>query len=116
MLSLMDPVELEDLVVFRDDEDPRKFYLLPDQPVIPLDDEGGPEFLFIKYLDVAEEAERDVMGGWVQFRSVLTIAPDRRQRVVDALRARLVEEKAAGRKPFGRPIDATEPLLDLPGG
>lgn len=114
MLSLMDPVELEDLVVFRDDEDPRKFYLLPDQPVIPLDDEGGPEFLFIKYLDVAEEADRDVMGGWVQFRSVLTIAPDRRQRVIDALRTRLQQEKAAGRKPFGKVIDSTEPLLASP--
>jgi len=62
MLSLMDPVELEDLVVFRDDEDPRKFYLLPDQPVIPLDDERQPEFLFIKYQDVGETAEQDVDG------------------------------------------------------
>jgi hypothetical protein len=114
MLSLMDPVELEDLVVFRDDEDPRKFYLLPDQPVIPLDDEGGPEFLFIKYLDVAEEADRDVMGGWVQFRSVLSISPERRQRVVDSLRTRLQQEKTAGRKPFGKPIDSTEPLLASP--
>jgi hypothetical protein len=114
MLSLMDPVELEDLVVFRDDEDPRKFYLLPDQPVIPLDDERQPEFLFIKYQDVGETAEQDVMGGWVQFRSVLSIAPERRQRVIDALRTRLEQEKAAARKPFGHAIDSTEPLLAAP--
>ena len=37
MLNLMDPVQLEDLVLFRDDEDARKFHILPDQPVIQTD-------------------------------------------------------------------------------
>ena len=50
MLSLMDTVQLEDTTIFRDDIDPRKFYLLPDQPVIPVDDEQKLEFLFIKYI------------------------------------------------------------------
>lgn len=116
MLNLMDPVELEDLVVFRDDEDPRKFYLLPDQPVIPLDDDGAPDFLFIKYLrDVDDVAEgEDIGGGYVQFRTVLSIAPERHQRVVDALRARLQEEQNAGKRPFGLEITSTEPLLAAP--
>ena len=116
MLNLMDPVELEDLVICRDDEDCRKFYPLPDQPVIPLDDEGTPELLFIKYLrDVEEVAEGEELGGgYVQFRSVLTISPERRQRVLAALRARLEEEKAAGKRPFGLQISSTEPLLADP--
>jgi hypothetical protein len=116
MLNLQDPVELDDLVVFRDDEDARKFYLLPDEPVIPFDDEGAPEFLFIRYIrDVGEVPEGgDVGGGYVQFRSVLTIAPERRQRVADALRTRLAQEQAAGKRPFGLEITSTEPLLAAP--
>jgi hypothetical protein len=116
VLNLLDPIELEGLVICRDDEDCRKFYPLPDQPVIPLDDEGTPELLFIKYLrDVEEVGEgEEVGGGYLQFRSVLTIAPERRQRVIEALRARLEEEKAAGKRPCGEQITSTEPLLADP--
>ena len=117
MLSLLDPVELEDIVIFRDDVEPRKFYPLPDQPIIPVDDQGNPEFLFIKYVkdvDALSESERSVGGGLLQFRSVLTMKADRREKVVTALRRRLEQEKAAGKKPFGHAIDSTEPLLAAP--
>src|SRR5262245_55260070 len=40
--------------------------------------------------------------------------PDRRLKIVDALRARLEQEKAAGTKPFGHAIESTEPLLAAP--
>jgi hypothetical protein len=116
VLNLMDPVELEGLVVCRDDEDCRKFYVLPDQPVIPLDDEGAPELLFIRYLRDVEEVgeEEEVGGGYVQFRSVLTITSERRQRLIAALRSLLEEEKAAGKRPCGDQITSTEPLLADP--
>src|SRR5262249_48404870 len=116
MLSLMDPVEIEDLVVFRDDEDARKFYLLPDRPVIPLDDQGVPEFLFIKYIKDLDSTPdtADVGGGWVQFRSTLTLDPAREKRVKDALHTRLQEGKAAGKQPFGHAIASTDPLLAAP--
>ena len=117
MLSLLDPVELEDIVIFRDDVEPQKFYPLPDQPIIPIDDQGNPEFLFIKYVkdvDTLPEGDRNVGGGLLQFRSVLTMKADRRVKIVDALRRRLKQEKAAGRKPFGHAIDSTEPLLAAP--
>jgi hypothetical protein len=116
MLSLRDHVAFEDLVIFRDDEDARKFYLLPDQPVIPVDEASGAEFLFIKYireLGALEEGE-DVGGGYVQFRSVLTIDPERRRRVLEALGQRLAQEKAAGKQPLGLAITSIEPLLALP--
>jgi hypothetical protein len=116
MLSLMDPVELDDLVVFRDDEDPRKFFLLPDQPTISVDEDGEPEFLFVKYIKdletIADDAEAS--GGYIQLRTTLTVGADRRQRVVDALRARLEQEKTDGKKPFGVAITSTEPLLASP--
>jgi hypothetical protein len=112
----MDPVELSDLVVFRDDEDPRKFYLLPDQPQISIDERGEPEFLFVKFikdLDTLEE-EAEASGGYIQLRTTLAIAPERRQRVIEALTTRLEQEKAAGKKPFGVAITLTTPLLAAP--
>ncbi len=117
MLSLLDPVEFENTVIFRDDADPCKFYPLPDQPVIPLDEEGDPEFLFIKYIkdvNTLDESEREAGGGLLQFRTVLGMHPDRRKKVVEALQARLEQEKAAGTKPFGHVIESTEPLLAAP--
>lgn len=116
MLSIMDPVELEGLVLFRDDEDPSKFFLLPDEPTIPVDEHGVPDFFFIKYLnDVNAPVDgAEVGGGYIQLRTVLTIAPARRARVVDALRAQLTTEKIAGKTPFGRPIVSTEPILADP--
>jgi hypothetical protein len=116
MLSLMDPVEVENIVVFRDDEDARKFYLLPDQPVIAADDRGAPEFLFIRYIkDLAALGEgQPAGGGYVQFRSTLAIDADRRARILDALRVRLEQEKGAGKQPLGNPITSVEPLLADP--
>ena len=60
MLNLMDSLEVEGVVILRDDEDPRKFYLLPDQPVIPLDDRNVPEFLF--WLGAAAVSRAVVVG------------------------------------------------------
>jgi hypothetical protein len=111
MLSIMDPVDVEDMVVFRDDEDPAKFYLLPDKPVISQDDSGVPDFYFIRYRGVdATHTE----GGYVQFRTVLTISPERRAKVVAALKTQLTQDQAAGRKPFGQTIASTDPVLADP--
>jgi hypothetical protein len=111
MLSIMDPVELEDIVIFRDDEDVRKFYLLPDAPVISTDANGVPDFLFIAYRG-ADENHKE--GGYLQFRTVLQITPQRKQRVIDGLRAKLQQDQASGYKPFGMTITSTEPVLADP--
>src|SRR5450432_50317 len=100
MLSIMDPVDVDDLVVYRDDEDPRKFYLLPDEPVISTNAQGVPDFYFIQFRGVdAGHTE----GGYVQFRTVLTISPARRAKVIAALQAQLTSEQNSGYKPFGLP-------------
>ncbi len=114
MLNLLDSVDLEGLTLYRDDVVPNKWYVLPDQPVIRQNDEGVPEFLFIKYMRAADDAAADVAGGYVQFRCTLAIAEERRQRLIEALRAQLSEEKARGHKPSGRTIDSTEPILAPP--
>jgi hypothetical protein len=116
MQNLMDPVELEGRVVCRDDEDPRKFFVLPNQPEIPLDDQGHPQFLFIDYINDLQNTPEgaEVGGGFVQFRTVLTLPDEQRRAIVDGLRSILEQDKAAGKAPFGHAIDSTEPLLADP--
>jgi len=122
MLSLLDPVQIDDLALFRDDEDPRKFYVLPDEPVIPVDAAGVPDFYFIHYIrDLASQpdppaggAAPEYAGGYVQFRTVLSMPKEREDKLRNALRAQLTQEKSAGKKPFGVAIDSTEPLLASP--
>jgi hypothetical protein len=115
MLSIMDPVDIDDLVAFRDDEDPSKFYLLPDEPVFSTrTDDGGkpvPDFYFIQFRS-ADGTHTE--GGIVQFRTVLTVSPDRRAKVLAALKTLLTQEQAAGRKPFGLTIASTDPVLADP--
>src|SRR5258706_8874603 len=100
MLSIMDPVDIDELVVYRDDEDPRKFYLLPDEPVIsfapPGKDKDGnptpavPDFYFIKFRSVDATHKE---GGYVQFRTMLSISPERRAKVIAALKDRLTQDQ-----------------------
>ncbi|MCB9716795.1 MAG: hypothetical protein H6712_23255 [Myxococcales bacterium] len=116
MLNLLDRQTIEDLTVYRDDQDVRKFYVLPDTPTIAQDPQGRPRFLFVKYVDdrpgVAEADEKN--GAYTQFHATLAIGDERRERVLQALRERLQEEKRTGFKPFGKAITSTEPLLARP--
>lgn len=116
MLSLMEPIQIDNLVVYRDDDDPSRFYVMPDQPQIPLDEEGVPEFLFIKYIkDVQETADGESLGGgYLQFRTSLALSDARQQKVLAALRDQLANEQQSGKRPFGKAIVSTEPTLASP--
>lgn len=116
MLNFMDPLTIDNLTLLRDDQDSRTFYVLPDVPVIPAGADGLPAFLFLIYLrdpaDVAAGAESG--AGYLQFRTVLTLPQARLDALVTALRAQLVAEASAGKKPFGNAITVTDPLLAAP--
>ena len=116
MLNFLDPVSIDNLTLFRDDEVPQKFYLLPDEPAIPLDPKGLPEFLFLLYLRDPTQvtAGQDDGAGYLQFRTVLTLDPARHDAVVAALRTQLTAEQAAGTTPFGNAITDVEPILADP--
>ena len=119
MLSLLDPVQIDNLSLFRDDQEPCKFYVLPDEPVISCDKDGNPDFYFIHYIkDVDTQPDAatasDLAGGYVQFRTALALPDDRRAKLIAGLRAQLVQDQQAGHKPFGIPITSTEPELANP--
>ncbi|GEM_PF-3401144 len=116
MLNFIDPVSVDDLVVLRDDQNAGTFYVLPNKPVVPVGDDGTPEFLFILYTkDLSDVPTTDEAGGgYLQFRTVLSLTDAQRQRVIDALTTLLATEKAAGKKPFGNEIGDGAPILATP--
>jgi len=116
MLNFIDPVSVDDLTVLRDDENANTFYVLPNRPVVPLGDDGTPEFLFLLWTkDLSDVPVTDETGGgYLQFRTVLSLSDAQRARVVDALTTLLATEKAAGRTPFGNAIADGGPNLASP--
>ena len=116
MLNFLDPVSVGVLTVLRDDEDARTFYVLPDQPAVAPNSGGVPDFLFLMYLkDLSDVPDTQTGGGgYVQFRTVLSLTDADRNAVLTALRTLLTQEQAAGKKPFGNPITITEPVLAAP--
>jgi len=116
MLNFIDPVNVGDLVVLREDQNPHTFYVLPNDPVVPVGEDGAPEFLFLIYTkDLSDVPDTDEAGGgYLQFRTVLSLSDDQRAQVTDALRQLLATEQAAGKKPFGNAITDTEPILATP--
>lgn len=116
MLNFLDSVTVGDLTVLRDDENAQLFHVFANQPVVAVDPEGLPDFLFILYIkdlsDIPDTAEGG--GGYVQFRTVLTLSDDRRAQVTAALTELLTHEQAAGKTPFGNPITDTTPVLGQP--
>ncbi len=115
MLNLLDPVELNGITIYRDDQDPRKFYPMPAEPWIPLDETGTPRFLFVKYIASQEPGvTAGPGGGYLQFTASPRLRPEQREALITGLRTRLLDEQQRGIKPFGRPITITEPLLASP--
>jgi hypothetical protein len=110
MQTQQDPIELDDIIAFRDDQDPHLFYLIPDEVVVTRDQQGHPDLA----LTLFRGGDPPKMGGTLELHVALDISPDRRQHAVDGVRARLVWEKANGAQPFGLTIDDTEPVFATP--
>ncbi len=113
LLKLSERIVAGDTVVFGDDQDPTTFYLLPDRIRLRTEEDGEPSFLFVTY--PSEGAGDDAFGadpqGLLRLRLVADVTPERKQRVREALRRRLMRLAEMGR------IDRTliaEPRLCAP--
>jgi len=115
MLNLLDPVEINGITIYRDDQDPRKFYPMPGEPWIPLDETGTPRFLFVHYIASQElGAPTNPGGGYLQFTASPRLKSEQRATLLNELRTRLVGEQRSGYQPFGHAITSTEPILANP--
>lgn len=115
MLNLLDSIDLQGITLYRDDQDPRKFYPLPGEPWIPLDETGTPRFLFVKYIANQELGTPTTPGGgYMQFTASVALRPEKKEAILRELEARLIDEKQRGIKPFDKAITTTTPLLGTP--
>lgn len=98
MLKLSERIVAGDTVVFGDDQDPTTFYLFPDRIRLRTEEDGEPSFLFVTYPhDGPGEGARGEAQGLLRLRLVSDVTPERKQRVREVLRRRLVRLAEQGR-------------------
>lgn len=110
--------DVPDVVIYRDDENPRKFYMLAAKPVIlrsnPQDPASRPMIDFIAYTrdhSGTIPAENDVERGLLQMTVGLEVPPADQQKIRAYLRTRLGLEVARGYRFLGLLLRAGEPEL-----
>lgn len=128
MLSLYEEYKAPDIpyvTIYRDDEIPHKFYMVPSQAAIARDDKGEPMFTFILYardVDKLKPEELEIERGYLAATTQAAVSRDIEDKIRAYLRQMLQNERNNGShflfKDGGRflfkPITNTEPELSYP--
>ena len=105
------------VVLYRDDEDPHRFYMAPERPTIARDDEGNPLFTFILFArDVERLApeEREVQRAYLSLSTQVAVSAQEEQQIRAHLRRMLNGERNQGYRFLRLPIVRIEPELSYP--
>lgn len=105
------------VTLYRDDENPHKFYMVPERPTIARDDEGNPLFTFILYardVDRLAPDEREVQRAYLSLSTQVAVSPEDEQKIRTYLRQMLSGEKNRGYRFLKLPILRVEPELSYP--
>ncbi len=92
MLTLTNALNVEGFNVYRDDQNPTQFYVLPAQPAIATDESGKPIFSLIVYrrdearIDPDKAPKDDVGGGILTFTVELAVPPEKFRTIQSHLR------------------------------
>lgn len=109
-----------DVVVYRDDENPLKFYMVSGTPRIlrsvPGDPASAPMIDLVAWLrDFAASGDTgDVERGHLQMTVGLAVPPADQNRIRTHLRAKIADESRRGYRFLGRPVRMGEPELGYP--
>jgi hypothetical protein len=119
MLSLYGSFKVPDVnvMLYRDDENPHKFYMLPERPTIARDDQGKPLFTFILYardLDRIAPDDREVERGYLALSTQVAVTTEQEQKIRTHLRAMLNNELGRGYRFLRFPVLQAEPELSYP--
>lgn len=113
MLSMPQFAQVEGLTIFRDDEDPTRFFYLPRRPVIAKGDDGKPMFTFLRYQFPITRGGQEPGGGYLVFTTNMIEDPGLLQtKVKPVLQQRLRSE-------FPTTVNLPEPVIapvDFNGG
>jgi hypothetical protein len=90
MISIPVYDTLNNLTIFKDDEDPTRFHYLPRQPVIAKGANGKPQFTFLLYQNPLERPSSDGEpgGGYLVFTTVMQEDPQLLEQVRQTLQSR----------------------------
>jgi hypothetical protein len=99
--------QIQGLSVFGDDNQPNKFYVMPDQPRFRIDDQTKkPVFKFIKYKMPVDRPDGKKGGGFVIFDSQFVVPPDKLAKIQSALDSQVQSAtQASGGPPMTAEID-----------
>jgi hypothetical protein len=97
LLKLSERIVCGDTVVFGDDQDPTTYYLFPDRIRLRNEEGGEPSFLLVTYPSEAGDAFGAEPQGLLRLRLVADMTAERKQRLRDVLRRRLVRLAEMGR-------------------
>lgn len=118
MLSLYDSLHapgVEHVQLYRDDENPHRFYMVPTTPSIGRDEDGNPLATFILYArDVDRLAPEDleVQRGYLSLSTQVAVSPEDQEKIRTFLAGKLAAEQ--GRFFLRRPITSPTPELSYP--
>lgn len=120
MLSLYGSLKapgVDYVTIYRDDEDPHQFYMVPERPSIARDEQGVPLFTFILYardLDRIAPEDREIERGYISLSTRVGVPKADEGKIRDHLRTLLNGELQKGRHFLLRPILRAEPKLSYP--
>lgn len=120
MLSLYGSLKVpgvEYVTLYRDDEDPHQFYMVPERPSIARDEAGDPLFTFILYArDLSRIATEDheIERGYISFSTRVGVPKEDEEKIRAHLRTLLNGELQKGLHFLLRRILHSEPKLSYP--
>jgi hypothetical protein len=92
MLTLYDTLKVPGVahvLIHRDDEDPSRFYMVPERPTIASDDDGKPLFTFILYarnVEALDPTDREVQRAYLSLTTQVAVSAADEQRIRTHLR------------------------------
>lgn len=89
MIYLGDQDTIEGVVVYGDDKEFHKFYLIPEQPRFRLDERGRPIFKFLKYRYPVDRPDGKKGGGFVSFDVEFSVAEGKMDLIREVLQKRV---------------------------
>jgi hypothetical protein len=120
MLTLYGSLKVPDVdyvTIYRDDEDPHQFYMVPERPSIARDEQGDLMFTFILYardLDRIDPKDSEIEQGYLSFSTRVGVSPADEEKIRAYLRSLLNGELTGGLVFLMLQIFRAEPRLSYP--
>lgn len=87
---------IDDVELFQDADDPKRYYYLPPAPVLALNDDGSPQLLCVKFVDPDGASS----GGLLHFLATLRLSQEKLAEIAEKLEEQVSGAELAGALPL----------------